>query len=877
MNKRLFSLLLCLFLLASLALPAAAETAEEKTIEPILRTISNTAEFLQFAEDCRLDSFSENMQVTLTADIDLTGLEFTGIPIFSGVFDGGEHTISGLNITTDGSYIGLFRYLTETAIVQNLTVEGTVTPQGSRACVGGIAGSNAGIIRSCRFDGILSGGDNIGGIAGINTMTGTIQESTASGTIHGSHFVGGIAGSNSGVIRDCVNHAQVNTTAQQNEIDLADITLDTLTDTETAGTVTDIGGIAGSSSGVIRDCENNANVGYKHMGYNIGGIAGTQSGFLTGCENYGAVSGRKEVGGIAGQMEPAAIVEFDEDALQILQEQLDAMGRITNQTAANMRGSASQITSQVESIQNSIQEAQDAVDALIPNEDNPTLPDADALQAAQNALSNSMTTMWQELQGISATTDSAMGTLSNNLYALQNQISAMSATVGNMSETIGGSIRDVSDLDTETDMTGKISLCQNHGQVLADMNAGGIVGAIAMENDLDPEEDLDVLGEHSFNFESQLRAVILGCENTAAVTAGKQNVGGVAGWVSLGLVKDCTNSGAIQAESADYAGGIAGRSSGYLRGNSAKCTVSGDMYVGGIAGSGTVVTDCRSMVLLTATEKAGSLLGQIETDHSGAEMPISGNYYLSIGSDPGGIDGISYTGLAERLEKKDFLSLEGLSRIFWAVTISFRFEDGAHRTFVTLPGSDLRSLSIPQLPEKAGYTALWEGLEDAIEEPVYFDIAFDALYLPLESTLQSIETAENGKPLLLLTGSFGPDATVTLSRSDTSPYVGKGMTLLQDVSFAVPESESKISARYLLPEGIDTERLRLLVQLEDSVWTEVDFTISGSYAVFPVLSGENTLALVQEDSSMLPLILIAAAVLAAGTVIILLHRKKRSQ
>lgn len=50
-------------------------------------TISDTEGFLKFAEDCRLDSYSSNLYVTLTADIELSG-EYTPVPVFGGVFDG---------------------------------------------------------------------------------------------------------------------------------------------------------------------------------------------------------------------------------------------------------------------------------------------------------------------------------------------------------------------------------------------------------------------------------------------------------------------------------------------------------------------------------------------------------------------------------------------------------------------------------------------------------------------------------------------------------------------------------------------------------------------------------------------------------------------
>ena len=305
--KRISALLLCLLLVLSLPVTALAEeakdtdeaaAAEEGTTLRILRQ----KQFLDFAENCRLDSYSRNLSVVLLADIDLTGVDFAGIPIFCGNFDGNGHTVSGLSITRDGSNMGLFRYVDASALIQNLTVSGEIIPDGSRSAVGGIAGHNAGKIQNCFFDGTVSGSDDVGGIAGINAITGIVDGCHSKGVITGDHRVGGIVGNNLGVIRSCNNRSAVNTTAEENQVKLSDISFDTITGSESVSTVTDIGGIAGTSSGVIRQSKNRGNVGYQHMGYNVGGIAGTQTGYLYKCENFAQVYGRKEVGGIVGQI-----------------------------------------------------------------------------------------------------------------------------------------------------------------------------------------------------------------------------------------------------------------------------------------------------------------------------------------------------------------------------------------------------------------------------------------------------------------------------------------------------------------------------------------------------------------------------------------------
>ena len=128
--------------------------------------------------------------------------------------------------------MGLFRYVDASALIQNLTVSGEIIPDGSRSAVGGIAGHNAGKIQNCFFDGTVSGSDDVGGIAGINAITGIIDGCHSKGVITGDHRVGGVVGNNLGVVRSCNNRSGVNTTAEENQVKLSDISLETITGSE---------------------------------------------------------------------------------------------------------------------------------------------------------------------------------------------------------------------------------------------------------------------------------------------------------------------------------------------------------------------------------------------------------------------------------------------------------------------------------------------------------------------------------------------------------------------------------------------------------------------------------------------------------------------
>jgi len=894
MSKTIRNLLVSLVCLSvfMLAVPfaAAADDIQPDAEEAIL-TIATAEDFLTFAEACRLDSYSVGLHVSLEADLDLSGLDYDPVPIFSGVFNGNGYTISGICLERDGSVQGLFRYLTEDAVVQNLTVKGDIQPAGSHNSVGGIAGSNAGRILDCRFEGFVSGGDNVGGIAGENTLTGLIDGCRVVGTVIGSHFVGGIAGDSAGVIRNCANAAGINTTAQHNTVDINDITLETITNTESIGTVTDIGGIAGISSGVIRDCVNRGNVGYQQMGYNIGGIAGTQKGYIFGSENFGSINGRKEVGGIAGQMEPVVRIEYTVDALQILRQQLDGMSGIANSASAHAQHGASAVGGQLGILSGQVNEAAQAVDKLLKDSGyDGGMPDPDTMQAIENTLAASMTDMRVTMSNLASATQNTMNTLAGDMRAISGQINAMTETLDQAEENMGIDFQDVSDEDTPEMLSGKVEKCINYGSVLADLNGGGIAGAIAPENDMNAYENILFSGEDSMNMDNEFRAVILSCDNKAGVTVKKQNGGGIVGWMSMGLARECMNIGTIDAENADFLGGIAGTGSGFIRNCYVSCTIFGDSNVGGIAGVGTIVSDCRSMVTLEGSEKIGGILGMAEEPTSVQEKPqdetteetepveakpVNGNFYVSLGRDIGAVDGISYAGSAEPLSMDAFMELEELPMEFGTVVVRFVYEDGTEKSISLVPGGKLKESQLPAVPEKSGFTARWSGLEKANLNQIVTDLVFEAEYTAKNSTIQSAEMRENGMPVVLAQGLFSGEQIVVLEQIADHPELSGGEEWAESWSFAFPNGGELTKLRYSIPPGSREDAIRLMVRTDSGAWTEREYTVEGSYVVFDVHEGDGAFCMINSPNLMLMLALCLGAVALIVVAILLRSRLRR--
>ena len=1011
-RKRLLSAVLSLCMLAGLLAPAVCAEGEET----ITMEVATADQLVALAKDCRLDSWSRGRTVVLTADIDLTGTDFAGIPTFGGTLEGGGHTISGLTLTGEGSVQGLFRYIQQDAVVKALHVTGTVQPGGTRAGVGGLAGENAGTIQNCSFSGTVSGTSRIGGIAGSNTITGIINGCTVDGSVYGDHFVGGITGQNDGVVSGCTNGAAVNTTVSQNEVKLDDLTVTDLLTTERAADITDIGGIAGSSAGVLRACVNRGAVGYDHIGYNVGGIAGSQTGYIEGCVNYGTVHARKEGGGIVGQMEPSSVLQYSQDTLQQLRGELDTLQGLMNQAARDASASSSELTARFDDLKNRVDGARSAVDTLVrkleegidigtrnltvtaladltgqgnvssstdvtvtpaPTQAPETTPapeatptpvpegtprpeetprpeitpepaptvtpvpdpqptegtestvpeteradtahnrpphrapqlsvdhtlegsgsasldgqasvpvpslevnDQDAITAARNSLSGSLTAIADGVDSIGSSTGDHTQALIRDIEAITNQMNKITDTLLGAAENAdqGTVFEDVSDEDTDGDTEGKVSNCLNAGEVYADLNAGGIAGAMARENDLDPEDDTKISGSSSLNMTYKTRIVVRDCTNQGTVQAKKQCAGGIVGSMELGSVLQSYNTADLLQEDVDYVGGIAGQSKSAIRQCAVKARLAGDTWVGGIAGSAYTLTDCRAMVEVTGNEQVGAVAGGLLAEDSlgnalnqlqDNESAVQGNCFVS--ETLGGIDGISYAGQAEPVAFADFAALagqEGLPETFSRITLTF-VADG--QTVATLPveyGAAFDPAEAPAVPEKAGCTAVWA---DFVTENITFDQTVTAVYTPFSTVIASTEQREDGRAILLAEGSFG-DGTLTLTPCEETPAPGTS----ESWQFTLPEEVSGSVRLHYLPLKADSD---LYLRGADGSWRKAETTDDGSYLVCTLQSGDTALAAVPRHTVPLPLLAGAGAalllLLAVGLWTRHRHRKKKS-
>lgn len=1105
--------------------------------------ISTADELIEFSKLCRLDSWSKGKEFVLTTDIILTGKDFTSIPIFSGTFDGQGHSIKGVSVTGVTGR-GFFSIIGENATVKNLNVVGIVRPSGSESSIGGIAGTNKGVIYNCKFSGKVAATNTVGGIVGENTSTGSVLKCTAAGTVDGEKFTGGVVGNNSGNIVQSINAASVNTTNEEKKHSLEDIDLSTLTDVESytkkssssdeTSSATDTGGIAGYSTGTIFSCENSGSIGYPHVGYNIGGIAGRSSGLIMNCNNYGHLNGRKDIGGIAGQMEPYLVVNINPDNMTELKDELETLTNLIDTAINETNDDSLGINSTVESASGYLQSATDSADniqqkltdygdhvtseidrtsavisdaierldkitGLIPDATNslstgsdrlseafdglsgtqkysddsidrlkklsdtikeasdkandastkigdglkavadslhnsasdgstgismgftlvedgldeltdatkgisdaikaisdilsgsgditPDISDelsdlADSIAKASDALgdiswgvqeiidsvdldsdkiydglisaSDGIKALSEAISGTDESTDSiktildntadtgkdvnssfghfsdaftaftnttdiftdisnqtselfdflngvetveigspddsikddtenlfasitsfidAMNTLnvqasnagvtlSDNLVKINDQTYVVSDIITDMLDIDDEEdyIKDTSDVDTDKIKNGKVYKCTNYGTISGDLNIGGIAGQMAIEYDFDPEDDISSKTDSPLNQKLETKAAAIKNTNYGEVIAKKNCAGGIAGQMSLGVVKNCSAFGKVTSESGDYVGGISGKSSAKIISCYAKALLSGRNYIGGIAGIADTVMDCYSLVDITDSQ---SYFGAISGTTDGE---FESNYFVS--DELSGLNGASYKGAAEPIPYQQLISIPNIPAEFRTFTLKFIADDNVVDKIEFSYGDTIDESDLPAIPAKDDCYAKWN--YDSLED-LHIDKEIEAEYFTVIKNVRSDDCRDGGKPIWLAEGIFTEDDTLPVQQNEyvnqTPPiiFLMDKTELCESWTLTVPNDNSEThNLRYL----VNAESKRdpeIYVKNSSGEWEKAETRHIGSYLYFEASGNSPEILAVYKTLN-----IFLIAVTAAGVVIIIL-------
>ena len=798
--------------------------------------IKSAEDLRSLAHSCTLDSWSRGKTVVLDNDIVLESDDALPIPTFGGTFRGNGHTISGLSITQSVSPAGLFGVLQKDAVITELNVEGTVSPSGDSESVGGIVGENYGAIEQSTFNGSVSGKRSVGGVVGRNRSSGVVRACEASGAIFGQNMTGGIVGENLGSIFSCRSRAYVNIESTDPSIDLSNMNLEfsldlaKLSRADTLNTATDTGGIAGYSSGAIASSTNYAAVGYQHIGYNIGGVVGRSSGQVLACSNEGAVCGRKDVGGIAGQMEPYIRMEVSDGLLQQLKTQLNELSGLVNTAANHAEGGSNEIASRLNSMSGYVDNAANELNNVRLNASIDSVITGDGSHSSDTLIgggkgaaggidhehsdSGHSTTIWggsaagagashegnasgtvtgstqivaapdlggltSSINGLSSqvtmlnnAASGTVGTLANDIRSINNKFNELTGTlfsaISSLSGGSGDIIVDTSDVDIDSVTFGKVSSCRNSGAVYGDVNTGGITGSMTIEYTLDPEDDVTGHLSGFYRKQYEYRAILQSCMNTGDVTGKRSYVGGIVGRMDLGYLTACeTASCTVASENGSYTGGIAGLTGATVHGSFAKCTLSGKKYVGGIVGSGVQENIDGS----GSSVRWNYSLVDI-TDCQQYRGAISGSdtgtfeYNYYVSDDLPGINRQSYVGRAEPTSYEELLTLPELPESMKSFSLTFVADGETVLSRTFHYGDSFAESDIPDPPQKDGCHVHWDRSDLT---NLHFDTVVTAVYEAYTPALASEQTRDGGLAILLVEGNYNDGSAIAMTTQSLTP------------------------------------------------------------------------------------------------------------
>ena len=334
-------------------------------VVPNLLLISNAQELMAFASEFNSgnNDYKEKI-IMLIADIDLSGKIWAPIgnaeKPFKGTFDGNNHKISNLKITSTSDCVGLFGFI-DGGIVENIEIENVSINNSANdtgAAVGRIE-KNGKVSNVKVLSGSVTGGKRTGGVVGTIIASGTIEKCTNAATVTSNTYnAGGIVGAayytESGkemYITSCTNTGSVtsNGNCAGGIVGLSAANVTGCTNrAKITGSGTSIGGIVGEQK-TYGNVTNNTNTGSventNNGNYGNGGIIGwlryhvadEASAYpvsdiisVTGNTNSGNVSGGNDAGGIIGTVYNSAVVTGNENNSTSLSGTTFAAGIVGN-------------------------------------------------------------------------------------------------------------------------------------------------------------------------------------------------------------------------------------------------------------------------------------------------------------------------------------------------------------------------------------------------------------------------------------------------------------------------------------------------------------------------------------------------------------------
>lgn len=511
------------------------------------------------------------------------------------------------------------------------------------------------------------------------------------------------------------------------------------------------------------------------------------------------------------------------------------------------------------------------------------------LLSAGNDFFSTITLLVSQIKQFSNTLDSSVQGVAKSLENVAEKGSGLAGIVsgsfsnitsslaGTLADSLFGSAyHDASGEDIENAVFGRTTNSTNYGVVNGDNNTGGVAGNMGIEADIGMHPDLSdtVIDDATLSTDSTMksRCLIDHCINRGEIEARQSKAGAIAGNMDRGLITDCESYGKLTVLG-NYAGGITGFSRAEVRNSYSKLTMYGTRYVGGITGYGTTIHDCISIAdIVEAEQFIGAVAGNVEEVNSDK---IYNNLYYS--KDRHGIDGISYSGIAEGKSFNDLVSTERLPKGFSDMTLTFQADGKTVKALTFAYGSTISSSDIPAVPKKDGFRGVWSKTDfsTAVRDEV-----ITAEYTRINSLLQS-DLLRSGRPVLLTMGEFaaGEKLNVTEQKPESELY---------DYQYHVVIPEDGLPSHQLryLPQN---QGVNIYYLLNDQIGRDFLMKKAGSfgkYATIDVTGNDINVAIIEINDNLVVLIifLMFAIPIAIATIVIILivrhilkKKKKKAQ
>ena len=531
--------------------------------------------------------------------------------------------------------------------------------------VGGIAGTNSGIVTNAYNESIVSGRDNVGGILGVNKGTSVSNVANASsitgeaGANDISEHVGGLVGANEGSITNGRNNGEITGNNYVGGLVGAngkDSTLTNLVNDESAAIIGDnyVGGIAGTNEGTI-SAENQDNL-----------------------INRGTITGQKYVGGVAG--ENIGTIEYIKNDIDLivrdpLQEAMYFGGVAGVNGRVNQDGSVIKDKDGNVLYKGTITSATNQANIVAPKADyvggivgwNTAAGDLEGMGNSNEGRVEGAS----HVGGVAGKNDADIAGTVASMVGIENSgvVIAHNGGAGGIFGENTGDIEYVeitnkgivsgsdSKDDNGTDGTGGIfgvnsgdvqyASMKNEigGQVMGTQNVGGLIG-VNTGNITGGRDESDGYYKYQIYNNGTIQAGtwndgdkdgIVDERKFTASEGDSENIGGLFG-TNNGKVTAGYNTGSVIAENSTHVGGVAGKNEGTLdqvfntviTADGENQTITGGTNVGGIAGTNTgAISNAYNTTIVTGTAE-NAVTGSIAGINSNTDKNSISNVYSTI-------------------------------------------------------------------------------------------------------------------------------------------------------------------------------------------------------------------------------------------------------